>query len=333
MITPIDELNVMSQKPTDYFGEMGLTEEQIQERIDYTEQANEAILDAMYLIDTMRDYSAVDYSAVKDQLEDQMLGVIASFVMLDDYLRTYASDFSQNFVDATQRHEDQDWYLSEDRALFNAENSANDTINYKEYKKAIEEGKTHKKWISKNDPKVRHTHMMVDGEEIPIEETFVVGDALMRFPKDYELAFDAPQETVNCRCRIKYFEKRGFNSLNFSKSTGNDILKLPDEQIFRTLSAAARNYDVMNLETGEFYHFAEGTRIRNVEVFAGKGASKPYLKAYIYAERYGGNPEDWQHVKGFGTLDTPDGYRDAEVHWSQCEGYGKHDHFVKRWLD
>jgi len=89
----------------------------------------------------------------------------------------------------------------------------------------------------------------------------------------------------------------------------------------------------MDLATGEMFHFVEGTRLQNVEVFAGKGSKVPYRNAYKYADEHGGRVEDWQHVKGKGWLSTSDGDRRAEVHWSQCEGIGKHDFFVKRWLD
>ncbi len=103
--------------------------------------------------------------------------------------------------------------------------------------------------------------------------------------------------------------------------------------IGRSLGAKAVNYDVMDLVTGEVYHFAEGTKIQNVEVFAGKGRRTTYRRAAQYADLYGGKPEDWQHAKGFGVLSTPDGDRRAEVHWSQCDGIGKFDFFVKEWLD
>jgi len=43
--------------------------------------------------------------------------------------------------------------------------------------------------------------------------------------------------------------------------------------------------------------------------------------------------EDWQHVKGVGFLETEEGIRKAELHWSQCESIGKFDFFIKRWLD
>ena len=111
------------------------------------------------------------------------------------------------------------------------------------------------------------------------------------------------------------------------------IIKLPDIEIGRSVGAKARNYDIMDLETGEHFTLAEGTSLRNVQVFAGKGVKKPYEKARKYAKKYGGRVEDWQHAKGIGTVDYYGEYRDAELHWSQCDGYGKHDFFIKRWLE
>ena len=110
---------------------------------------------------------------------------------------------------------------------------------------------------------------------------------------------------------------------------------LPQRDIIigRSVGAKARNYEVMDLDTGEMFYFAEGTKIQDVEVFAGKGVKSPFRKAEKYADRYGGKPEDWQHAKGFGVLATPEGDREAEVHWVQCSGVGKFEFFVKEWLD
>lgn len=89
----------------------------------------------------------------------------------------------------------------------------------------------------------------------------------------------------------------------------------------------------MDLETGEMYHLVEGTYIRNKEVFAGKGTRNIYRKATEYSKKYGGKTEDWMHVKGIGHIETDDGDREAEIHWSECETVGKVELFVKRWLD
>lgn len=118
-----------------------------------------------------------------------------------------------------------------------------------------------------------------------------------------------------------------------NKDAKSDIMKLPDIPIGRSIGAKAVNYDVIDFETGEMFNLVEGTKLQNVEVFAGKGSKTTYRKAYKFAEKYGGKTEDWQHVKAKGLLATQEGDRAAEIHWSQCEGIGKYDFFVKRWLE
>lgn len=154
----------------------------------------------------------------------------------------------------------------------------------------------------------------------------------------------------NCRCVVEYDPGDGRRQnvhtkkwtdpqedakINTRKSfallSGNRRRYESDIVIDRSVGAQAKNYTVLDLETGEFFRFAGGTRIQNVEVFAGKGTKKEFRKAQKYADRYGGSPENWQHAKGHGVVETQDGNRKAEVHWVQCEGIGKFDFFVKRW--
>jgi hypothetical protein len=129
------------------------------------------------------------------------------------------------------------------------------------------------------------------------------------------------------------FNKKANSAKTLTNTAKSDRMQLPDIQIARSVGAKALNYEVLDFETGMMFRFVEGTRLQNVEVFAGKGSSSPYRNAYKYANAHGGKLEDWQHVKGTGWLETDDGDRHAEVHWSQCEGIGKFDFFVKRWLD
>ena len=118
------------------------------------------------------------------------------------------------------------------------------------------------------------------------------------------------------------------------ENNGNsDIIRIDNFEIGRSLGAKAANYDVMDLETGEIYHFVEGTKIQDAQVFAGKGTKVKLRIADKYSGDHGGDPSNWQHAKGFGLLGTPDGERMAEVHWMQCPGIGKFDFFVKEWLD
>ena len=115
--------------------------------------------------------------------------------------------------------------------------------------------------------------------------------------------------------------------------TADGNMKLDDIQIHRSVGAKAKNYDVMDLQTGEKFHFVEGTKIQDVEVFAGKGVKTPYRNALKFVNKYGGKEKDWQHVKGKGVLDYYGEERRAEVHWSRCTGIGDHEFFIKRWLE
>ena len=56
-------------------------------------------------------------------------------------------------------------------------------------------------------------------------------------------------------------------------------------------------------------------------------------QAAVFAERYGGNPDNWQHTKGIGSVDYYGETRKAELHWPQCEGVGKCEFFIKEWLE
>ncbi len=96
----------------------------------------------------------------------------------------------------------------------------------------------------------------------------------------------------------------------------SDRIRLDDIFVGRSIGAKAKNYDILDIDTGKFYKFAEGSKLQDVEVFAGKGTKKEYRSAYKYANKYGGDVSDWQHVKGHGVISTDDGDRKAEVHWS-----------------
>jgi hypothetical protein len=116
-------------------------------------------------------------------------------------------------------------------------------------------------------------------------------------------------------------------------SADGSIIKLEDIVIGKSVGEKAKNYDILDLQTGEHFNFVEGTHLQNVEVFAGKCVKTEYRKAYVYANKYGGLTENWQHCKSNDIIDYYGEERNTEVHWSQCERLGKHDFFIKRWLE
>jgi len=126
-----------------------------------------------------------------------------------------------------------------------------------------------------------------------------------------------------------------YNSKALENSGNSDIIELEDIRILRGIGAKAQNYDILDLTTGEYFHFVEGTRIQNAEVFAGYKVKKPLKKevAEGLAAEFGGDPAKWQHAKGFGVIDYYGDEVDAEVHWFQEETVGKVKFKVKRWID
>lgn len=205
----IDELNIIEYSKMksipyeEYFGEMDLTDEQKQERIDMARKLEDKLTYIMFLVLTMSAVGAVDYEYVHSQLVTEYQNVLIEAQMLDDYFAFYVSQFADNFIDTTQKHISEDYYLSYDRAAYNAENESNAIFNHQDLMKAIEKGYTHKKWITMNDRRVRHTHRLVDGETIPIEDEFQVGNAKMLYPK---MECEYPEEVVNCRCTLHYIK-------------------------------------------------------------------------------------------------------------------------------
>ena len=96
-----------------------------------------------------------------------------------------------------------DYWLSYRRAEDIAKSEANTFLNYTDYLDAKESGKTKKTWLTMLDDKVRGTHTEVEGRTIDIDESFVVGNSLMKFPHDLSESPD-PKEVINCRCSVEY---------------------------------------------------------------------------------------------------------------------------------
>lgn len=223
-----------------------------------------------------------------------------------------------------------------------------------------------KQWDSAMDKRTRESHAMVDGEIRELDKPFSNG---LMFPGDPS---GGAGEVVNCRCALlqrakwaldgdelqtlkdrsayfgldkadtfeeykkKYLKAADKYSKNTLTNDGkDDKIKVPDTHIGKSIGAKAKNYDVIDPSSGEFFRFVEGTIIRNSEVFAGYGVKKA-LKEEVaegLAKEFGGIPAKWQHAKGIGTLDYHGEELDAEVHWFQEETVGKVKFKVKEWLE
>ena len=118
------------------------------------------------------------------------------------YEPEYVSRLSDEIIDTTTRHPDDDYYLSKERALLIGQNESNTTFNHIDYTEAKESGKRYKVWYAELDDKTREDHIEVDGTRIPIEEMFDVGGEQLRYPHDY--LNGSAKNLVNCRCTCRY---------------------------------------------------------------------------------------------------------------------------------
>lgn len=187
-----------------YFDKMELTEKEKEERKDFANEMKNALLFIFALYLTMQQYDYINKQYIIEQLQKRYSDAVIERMEIDDYLSEMIIDSARDIVDTTFRHDDEEYFTSEERAELIACNSANDTLNYKQYADAVKAGKKNKQWITEKDNRVRRTHEVLDDEVIPIGDTFLVGDTLMRFPHDTYYGVDY-KELSNCRCTVKYF--------------------------------------------------------------------------------------------------------------------------------
>lgn len=209
MAREIDELNIpmpynRSEPFEIYFGDMDLTEKEKEKRIEVAEDLDDLMLFLFALISLMRESNAIDKDYIALQINNRYMAILQRYMSVDDYLEDYIRQFSDTFIQTTFDSIDNEWYLSADRSRFIAENESETAWNYDEYRQAIASGKTRKQWDDVRDRKERETHREVGGTVIPIDDVFVVGDSLMRYPKDTYYGAEA-KEIVNCRCQIRYY--------------------------------------------------------------------------------------------------------------------------------
>lgn len=219
-----DNINILKRRslPYDeYYGDMQLTSEQKKKRRELALILEDYIMiffDVIYM-GYMQDIS--NEIVAKQDLTYNLYETLSDkgFFESEDELDKYIADTVNNAYTSTQDNlvnhfDDYDYtgngpyWVSEDRAMFVAENEANTLFNSQEYMEAKANGYTHKIWMAYPDDRVRPTHVDVDGAKIPIGSYFDVGRARMLYPKDVtsELSTgaDCPEEVINCRCTVIY---------------------------------------------------------------------------------------------------------------------------------
>lgn len=197
--------NLRSMPFEQYFGEMGLSQEQKDRRIETAREIQGfmrlAIMEMYYELHE-GDYGEYDPSGtIMDNYNSLLdrLGIPLTAFFAAMHVESVASEIQLS----TMMHSEDPYFFSEDRAMLIAENEANSIWNDSEHQDAILTGKTRKTWDAIIDKATRDTHRDINGTTIPIDEPFQVGDSLMMYPKDESMGAGA-EEIVNCRCSVSY---------------------------------------------------------------------------------------------------------------------------------
>lgn len=209
-----------------YFGEMRLTKRQKTERINLANDIEDAMLFFFSLVILQRELafmagiSAVD---IKEQFRTRMEETVSKHTELTADIRQHINEYVDDVTKSTTEHleillalmEDaepetkkntekrkaEEFYLSDDRARLLGEEESNTIFNMSDFEKAKLLGYKHKTWLTMRDSRVRKTHVPLDDKTISIDEFFIVGESLMRYPRD---EFGSDKETIGCRCSIRY---------------------------------------------------------------------------------------------------------------------------------
>lgn len=202
----------------EYFGDMYLEPEEKEKRIQMAKDLEYVFLFLFAYIATHDGLGDMTYTEVYQQVEDACWEAVAPYVApddkkyikkytrqeMEDHIKDYLARQTRYVVDNTMDNLDgDDYYLSEDRATLCSENQINGVANAEGMYEALDEGYTHKTWVTMQDNKVRETHQEVDGVTIPFDEAFLVGDSELLFPGDDSLGA-SPEELANCRCTVEY---------------------------------------------------------------------------------------------------------------------------------
>ena len=195
----------------EYFEDMQISEEQKQKRIRL---ANLLLADVLFLFALSKGNDDKQY--LVKSFQNRYTESVKSVAQQDKELSRYIRKVCENIVDTTLKDTKKssdltdsagnEYRTSIDRAMNIAENEANSILNNDEYRSAIKNGCTKKKWISFGDERVRTDHADVDGEVVDINKPFHVGGYLMMFPKDDSLGAGL-EEIVNCRCSVEYLKE------------------------------------------------------------------------------------------------------------------------------
>lgn len=186
-----DELNKLES----YYKVMEIPESEKKKRVELAQ----GLFDAFYFIlATMKIDKDIDREFYINSLKGRVIDTIGDY----HYDPEYVDMITEEVIDTTLRHLDDEYYFSPERALLISQNESNSILNNDDFRVAKEKGFTFKEWVAQMDERTRLEHVEVDHMKIPIDEYFYVGHDRMLFPHD--TLNGSAENLINCRCVCHY---------------------------------------------------------------------------------------------------------------------------------
>ena len=204
-VTTFDELNKLvgmkrSEPLAYYFAPMKLSAKQKRQRLRLAEALEEEFVYMMAYM--FYAYPNINESMV-DELRKRYVSQLELLGIACADAKAQAEKFAIDAIESTQRHKDDPYYYSKDRARLCAEDQANFIYDGIDFADALENGYLFKTWETVGDNRVRESHIEVEGLTIPIDEPFSLQGGLMMAPHDASMGV-SEDELIMCRCSLSY---------------------------------------------------------------------------------------------------------------------------------
>lgn len=187
----------------EFFGDMEITEEQMNKRKEVARDLRDALLFLFILAGQTVSAGITDYAFILTLFYDKLKDIGVKYAGDTEYIEEYATKVSNDIFAFTMLHISEEYATSDERADGIAVNEANTIMNYEEMGEALDGDYKYKTWHTMEDRKVRRTHRKLDKKTIPINDYFEVGNSLLLFPRD-EVNCDDAADIANCRCTLTY---------------------------------------------------------------------------------------------------------------------------------
>ena len=204
-IDSFDELNRLvgyknSEPYEDYYAPMQINQQQKQKRIDLAKLLEDVFEGMLVYMFEMNRHGYSDSADEYIRAKEYYIAIISRFVTPDSYLISHADAVIANVLTVLNRHADDPWFYSSDRARALSENEANAVFNHTEYEESVK-NKRFKTWHTIMDGRERDSHAEMNGVTLPIAQPFELRGGYMQYPLDTSLGVSA-DEWVNCRCSL-----------------------------------------------------------------------------------------------------------------------------------